>query len=297
MVYGKLSKRSSLPETLLFINAKLPKVFRRHYMLQVTTPDRTLKQLQFSIPGKLDQVPVHHGDMVSILYTMRGYIMHKLVAVTNHTTGKRFLFPHPISSATHLSGVVGGMVLGLLLGAYLLGLNLLLASVVNAIGVLVFLKVTSIAQLTTPSLETREGKRLLADQQLLVQKRKIEQRVEELNHDSKANQVLIQQLDDLKRKMTHLDQRLYSSRIVRTNSAITILKQQIGNNYRLVREYGRAVKMIDIEVETSWIADQLPDSEDFTRKILRRLEELKTIEDQNQSLKFQLAAYEDIGRL
>ena len=296
VVHGKLSKHSSINETLLFLSHQLPSLHKRHYTLQITTPDRTLKQLQFSIPGKADPLPVHYGDMVSVLYTMQGYLMKKLVAVNNHTTGKRYVLPKPLPSATHLSLTVSTAVIALLVGSFFSGANIFLASIVTALGVMAYLKVTNSAKLTTPSLEThgREGTRLAGDQRLLVQKLKIDHRIDEINHECTSNQSLIDRLENLKQKMVHVDQQLYAPRIFRTTGAVTILKQQITNNQRLVREYRRALQMIEIEMETSWIADQLPDASNFTRAIMQKLEELKAIEDQNQLLKLQLAAYEEV---
>jgi hypothetical protein len=296
IVYGKLSKYSSIHEALLYLNAKLPRFYKRHYTLQITTPDRTLRLLQFSLPGKVDRVPTQAGDLVSALYTLHGNVMQTLVAINNHTTGKRYVLPKPIPSASQHVATVGTAVMGLLLCTYFSGMSLFLASSVSAIGLLVYLKLTNTAQLTQPALETqgREGTRLLADQRLLRQQRKIERRLGELEHDSKANQVLVSQLESLHRKMAHLDQSLYVDRIHRTQSAIALIGQQTANNQRLVQEYRRTLKMIEIEVETSWIADQLPDADNFCRQILLKLEELKAIEDQNQALKFQLAAYEEV---
>lgn len=296
VVYGKLSKRSSIYETLLYLTTKLPRFYKRHYTLQITTPDRTLKQLQFSIPGKVDQVPVHSGDLVSVLYTMRGYVMQKLVAITNHTTGKSYVLPTPLPSASNLTPAIATVMTGLLITAYLSGLSIFLTAVLGAIGMLMYLKVTNIAQLSSPSLEAqgREGTQLLADRRLIYQQSKIEQRIQDLHHDCKANQVLISQLDNLKQKMAALDPYLYSTRIFRATSAIKLIDQQTTNNRRLIREYQYALKMIEIEVETSWVADQLPDADDFARKILRKLEELKVIEEQNQFIKLQLAAYDEL---
>src|SRR5512147_828418 len=98
VLYGKLFRLASIQEALLYLTAKLPSFYKRHYTFQIITPDRTLKNLQFSIPGKADVIPVHQGDMVSVLYTMQGYVMNKLVAIANHTTGKRYVLPDPIPS-------------------------------------------------------------------------------------------------------------------------------------------------------------------------------------------------------
>lgn len=296
VLHGKLSKHSSINETLLFLSNSLPSAHKRHYTFQITTPDRNLKQLQFSIPGKTDPIPVHYGDVVSVLYTMQGYLMKKLVAVTNHTTGQRYVLPNPVPSASYLRITISTIVLALLVGSFFSGTNVFLVSIATALGAMAYLKVTNSAQLTSPPLEAygREAKRLVGDQRLLAQKLKIDHRIDEINHECKSNQGLIARLEDLKQKMVDVDQTLYAPRIFRTTGAVKILKQQITNNQRLVREYRRALQMIEIEVETSWIADQLPDASNFTRAIMQKLEELRAIEDQNQFLKLQLAAYEEV---
>lgn len=296
VLYGKLSKLASIQEALLYLTSKLPSFYKRHYTLQIITPDRTLKNLQFSIPGKADVIPVHQGDVVSVLYTMQGYVMNKLVAIANHTTGKRYVLPAPIPSVSRKAGTLAILLAVFITFSVLTGLDLFLVSVTGAIGILSYLKLISAAQLTQPPLETERhtGKRLLADQQLIAQQRRIEHRVIEVQHENQASELLIEQLEALKRKMANLDQALYGARIYRSTTAINILKQQIVNNHRLIREYERTRKMIEIEIDTSWIADQLPEAENFTRTIVERLAELKAIEDQNQSLKLQLAAYEEV---
>ncbi|MGI0490103.1 hypothetical protein ACN4EK_32355 [Pantanalinema rosaneae CENA516] len=297
VVSGKLSNRSSIYEVLLYLTAKLPRLYKRYYTFQITTPERTLKRLQFSVSGKADRVPVHSGDIVSVLYTLQGYVMKKLVAITNHTTGKSYVLDSPIPSPSYLTVTIGSLTLGTIVLAVLSGANMLLITGLSALGIVLYLKTANIAHLTTPILssEMREGRRLLADQRLMAQKRRIETRIDELHHECKSNQVLIEQVERLQQKMAQVDQTLYSARIYRATSAVKILKQQITNSHRLIREYERTAKMVEIEVDTSWIADQLPDAENFTLRIFERLEELKTIEDQNQQLKLQLAAYEEVN--
>jgi len=183
--------------------------------------------------------------------------------------------------------------------SFLNGGNVFFTSIFSAIGVLAYIKLTNNAQLSSPTLNAThaEGIRLIADQRLLAQQRKLEQRVTELTHEYQSNQVLIEQINALKQKMTQVDQAVYSARIYRATTAVDILNQQIANNQRLIREYQHMLKMIEIEIDTSWIADQLPDAENFSRRILERLDELKEIEEQNQSLKLQLAAYEEVNLL
>jgi len=298
-VYGKLSKRSSIVEALLYLTSQLPSFYKRHYTFQITTADRTLKCLQFSVPGKSDVIPIHRGDVVSVLYTMQGYLMKQLVAIANHTTGKSYVLPNPVPSANQHFITLITIVTGFVLVSFLNGGNVFFTSIFSAIGVLAYIKLTNNAQLSSPTLNAThaEGIRLIADQRLLAQQRKLEQRVTELTHEYQSNQVLIEQINALKQKMTQVDQAVYSARIYRATTAVDILNQQIANNQRLIREYQHMLKMIEIEIDTSWIADQLPDAENFSRRILERLDELKEIEEQNQSLKLQLAAYEEVNLL
>jgi len=299
VVYGKLSKRSSIVEALLYLTSQLPSFYKRHYTFQITTADRTLKCLQFSVPGKSDVIPIHRGDVVSVLYTMQGYLMKQLVAIANHTTGKSYVLPNPVPSANQHFITLITIVTGFVLLSFLNGGNVFFTSIFSAIGVLAYIKLTNNAQLSSPTLNAThaEGIRLIADQRLLAQQRKLEQRVTELTHEYQSNQVLIEQINALKQKMTQVDQAVYSARIYRATTAVDILNQQIANNQRLIREYQHMLKMIEIEIDTSWIADQLPDAENFSRRILERLDELKEIEEQNQSLKLQLAAYEEVNLL
>ncbi|MBM0742379.1 hypothetical protein JOY44_12250 [Phormidium sp. CLA17] len=299
VVYGKLSRRSSITEALLYLTSKLPSFYKQHYTFQITTADRTLKCLQFSVPGKSDVIPVHRGDVVSVLYTMQGYVMKQLVAIANHTTGKSYVLPNPVPGTNQHVITLITIVTGFVLLSFLNGGNVFFTSIFSAIGVLTYLKLTNNAHLSNPVLNPTqaEGLRLIADQRLLSQQRKLEQRVTELTHECQSNQVLIEQIKALKQKMTQVDQAIYSARIYRSTTAIDILNKQIANNHRLVREYQHMLKMIEIEIDTSWIADQLPDAENFTQRILERLHELKEIEEHNQALKLQLAAYEEVNLL
>lgn len=106
--------------------------------------------------------------------------------------------------------------------------------------------------------------------------------------------MLISQLENLKQKMLNLDAQLYTMRIDRSNSAIKLMEKQIQNNHRLQKEYEYTLRMIDVEMDASWIAEQLPEGRNFSRTILQKLTELKAIEDQNQSLKFEIAAYDEL---
>lgn len=237
--------------------------------------------------------------MVSILYTTQGQVLKKLIAIVNHTTGGSYVLPAPAPSPTYLISTHGTVSALVFLSLLLSGANLWLVSLLSVAGLFAYVKLVNAAELSSPPLQVdnREEARLLADQKLIAQQWRLKQRVEELRGECLSNQRLIGQLESLKRKMLDLDAQLYGRRVTRTNSAVEILKQQIINNQRLVTEYLRTTRMIDIELETSQIADQLPEAEDFTSAILGKLNELQRVEDQNQSLRFQLEANEEVRRL
>jgi Tfp pilus assembly protein PilN len=286
----------SAAEPLFYLTPRLPRLYKRHYSFELVTPERTLKNLDFSVPGHADRIPAHRGDVISILYTAQG-LVQKLAGITNHTNGNHYLLATPIVNLARLLPIAGLVLVGAVMLHKLAGVNAWVLLSLGVLGSLISYKLGNLAWLTSPPLEMAyaRGQRLLSDQRLLVQRHRISQRISELRHESKANTGLIEQLEALKQKMQQLDPMLYSARLYRSTSAVNILKQQIVNNHRLVREYDRTLKMIDIEVDTSWIADQLPEADDFSCRILERLEELQQIEEQNQTLKYQLAAYEEVN--
>lgn len=299
VISGKVSKRASMREALLYLNNRLPQWYKRHYELRLTTGDRQLKVLKFSIPQAEDRVPVRRGDLVSILYTAHGTVFKKLIAITNHTTGNAYTLPTPATSLGYLATTRGTVAAALSVYFVLNGANLFLLSLLSVVGVFVYVKLAYTAELTTPPLQmtVHEEARLLADQKLLQHKHQIEKRVEMLRHECQANQTLMQQFEKLRQKMFNFDEKLYATRIQRTKSAVGILTKQNENNKRLIGEYSRMAKMIEIEIETAQIADQLPEVEDFTNTIVRKMAELKRVEEYNQNLRFQLEANEEVRRL
>lgn len=299
VISGKVSKRASMREALLYLNNRLPQWYKRHYELRLTTLDRQLKVLKFSIPHGEDRVPVRRGDLVSVVFTTQGRVFKKLIAISNHTTGNAYTLPNPATNLSYLASTRGTVAAALGVYFALNGTSLFLLSLLSAIGVFVYVKLAYTAELTTPALKTtvQEEARLLADQKLLHHRWQIEQRVEILRHESRANQALMQQFETLRRKMFGFDEKLYATRIQRTKSAVGILTKQNENNQRLISEYSRMIKMIEIEIETAQIADQLPEAEDFTNAILRKLAELKRVEEYNQNLRFQLEANEEVRRM
>lgn len=298
VVYGKLSGWFSNREAMLYLTPRLPSFYKRHYDLRVTTPGRNLKRLRFSMPGHEDRVPVRPGDRISIVYKMRGTGMEKLVAIYNHTLGKNYYLPSPVPSSDYLLTTRGALSAVLICWAVLNGLGGFLTYGLGAIALLVYARLVDVAELTTPPLRpTHSGEvRLAQERDLLDQKFLIERRIETLRQERSAHQDLIQRLQSLRGKMMALNPAFYATRVASIESAVRLLKQRIHQDQRLVDEYTQTTQMIEIELESAYLADQLP-LEDFTETILSKLDELMAIEERNRNLGLQLEANDEVRRL
>lgn len=82
--------------------------------------------------------------------------------------------------------------------------------------------------------------------------------------------------------MSDADQDVYAYQVATIASGIKIMIQQIDLTQSLIDEYSQLVKLIEIEHETSRLTQRLPS--EFTNQILTRIEELKLVEAQKQSM-------------
>lgn len=296
-VFGKLSHWSSTLEPLFYLSPKLPRLVRRRYDFRITTPGRCIKQLRFSMLGEADQVPVHPGDRISVIYSTRGTQLEKLMAIHNHSRGRLLRMPSPIPSRRHLLETRGTVASTVILGAVLGGIDLGLMGL-GAATLLLYHRLTDFAQLTTPDLQRQNpvDARLLDELKLVAQQRSLENRIAELRQDSQEIQTLSKTLHALRHKMMAVNPQLYASRVANLEAAIRLLKQRAAHNQQLIDEYAQTIQMIEIELESVSLADQLP-MEDFSRQIEQRLQELRTLEAENRNLHLQLEAQEEVRRM
>lgn len=299
VVYGKVSGRASRWEAILYLTAKLPSVYKRRYELRITTPGRDLKVLKFSTLGRGDRVPVRLGDRISLLYAMRGSMMKKLISVSNHTVGKTYSMPRPIPTTGTTFRALATLSVALFFCVLISGYGFWLTTTLGAIAFLVATRVMDTAELTTPQLQPhdRQEARLIEERNLLGQKLLIQERVEALRQEGQENQSLIKQLRSLQEKMRRFDSHIYAARIQRIDRAIVLLHQRTQHDRDLVTQYEQTSHMIEIELETAYLADQLPDAHDFTGAILSRIAELKSIEERNREFRQEIEANEEVRRL
>lgn len=298
VIYGKVSGWQSQGETVFYLSPKLPRLHKRRYEFRITTPGRSLKVLKFSLPYREDRIPVHPGDRISVLYSTWNQGLKKLIAVNNHTRGQRYPLTSPIPSWGYWLAT-RGIVAAITLFAALSGSGSGLAPWMGAIVFLTYAKLVHVAELSTPELDQRNPveARLMDERQLLLQKQSLSQRSEELSQEIRNHEELIQRLRSLRKKMLAFNSTLYETRVGRLESAIRLMQQRIQQNRLLTDQYAQTAQMIEIELETTYLTDQLPEVEDFSHTIWQRLQELRAIEDHNRHLQFQLEANDEVRRL
>jgi len=296
--WGRLSHWQSRGEPVLYLHPRLPKLFRRQYEFRITTPGRELKLLKFSTPGLVDQVPVRAGDRIAILYSGTEGQMDKLMAIQNYSLGHTFLPSAAIPSAAHLWKVRGG--LGTILGVSALmgGVDLGMIAV-GAIALSLFSRISQAAELTTPPLrrDRPDEVRLMGELQLVQQKADLSQHVEVLRQEIQEHRDLIKRFQALRSKMMAYNASLYANRVGRLERVMHLLRERIDHTQSLIQEYQQTIQMLEIELEAASLADRLPDADDFTQQVLRRVEELRAIEAENQAAWQRIQISSDLQRL
>jgi len=296
--WGRLSHWQSKGEPLFYLHPRLPKLFRRTYEFRITTPGRELKLLTFSTPGLDDPVPVRAGDRIAVLYSGTTGHLDKLMAIQNYSLGRTFLPPSAISSAGYLWKVRGGMTAALGISALIGGVDLGLVAA-GAIAVSVLSRLSPGAKLSAPALrgDRPDEVRLMAELKLVQQKADLTQHVEVLRQEIQDHRELIKRFQALRSKMMAYNPTLYGSRVGRVERATQLLRQRIEHTQKLMEEYSQTIQMLEIELETASLADRLPDADDFTCRVLERVEELRAIEARNLATWQHIQTNSDFQRL
>ena len=280
--YSEVLKFASNAEQLPGRKTRKPIKYKQVYELQVVTPSGVIKSLEFSTLGQDEKLQAQPGDELLLLYTMRGAQVSDLLLVTNCTTGKKHQLFSP-SSKARIAGIKAAGITCLVV-LLLIGLlhgpdhkAMLVTTIPSALGVGVY-----VTQRQSPRERDRLiASRLGAEQKLLQQQFGLEQRVEQLRQEEATHTRLLKRLSGLYKKMLRAGD-LYVERAAQVKSAISILQKQIKLIQSLMDGYIKVIELIEIEFETSQLAEQLPVDIDVT--ILSQLDELKGIEQQKEEL-------------
>ncbi len=257
--------------------------YRRIYKLRLLKADNTIEALQFSTLGQEEKISALPEDEILLLYNMRGKALEELVWIENSTTGKSCLLLKPGAKARSTglgAGVLALLASGLLASVLHLPMNKLYVAVAmpSAVGVGAYVA----KRKSTKVRDRQELARLGSEQQLLAQKHELDKKIAELTQELKTNNRIIDRLEALQRKMISAGKDLYANRLETVAKGISVLEKQLDLTQNLIDGYSQIVEIIEIEYETSRLAEQLP--EDVSENILRRLDELKAVEAKKEEL-------------
>jgi hypothetical protein len=302
-VSGILAACSSTLITIKGQSEQHTGLYQRQYELRVVRPDQHLETLEFRQAGKEDLLPFRTGDQVLVLMLLRGDQHPQILSVRNCTTGReypvvRLLKPlHQVFTLPRMIGLSVGIAIYLILLAPFPNSSnagrLLALILAGASGVVA----TACAKqyLQPEEFVTPEQRQRVQEQNLLIQKESLERRVQQLQLDQQSHQDLIEQMQALQAQMLEVGRSLYASRIDTMEQAIQLLTQQCAQDQKLLAAYRETIQMLEIEYETSQVAAHLPDA--AQNMLLDRMEELKAIEAQNQNLRLQIEANEEVQQL
>ena len=217
------------------------------------------------------------GDRVNVLYPMkRDTVLKNIMCIQNLTTEKTCVLFHrkdilffralAIIFPTTLAAILANLSpsgTGKLLIAGSLPLDIAAATFV--------VRITDFRERNKYNLA-----RLSYEQKLLKDHYELNQRLQELRQEQKADQLMIEQLRSLRQKMIKVQTDLYTNRAATVSRGIDALEKQMELTQTLITGYAQTTNILLIEYRTSTLAQQLPG--DITSQVLSKMEELKAIE-------------------
>lgn len=297
VVAGRLKSRSSRQVTVRRQTRKQTGIYRRSYELRIETPGGDLEVLAFAIDGKEDTVGVRRGDDVAMVSSMRGRAVEEYVRLIDYTTATSYALAAPGDSARSTALSVASVVAAAVVLVTWFGVDASFgASAVTGLGALTALYF-GLGAVMAPraKLGAVEHQQLGQAQDLLARKRELGAKMAQHQAERAEKTKTMQQLRGLRDKMESVGEGLYASRIVQVDRALAVLDKQRGLEDRLVAEYERAIKIIEIEYETGQAANALPS--ELLESTLGKLDELESVERENRELQLQLEANEEVARV
>ena len=250
--------------------------YRWTYELRLTTA-LGVKVLQFLTTSRTQSFLATVGDKVNVLYPMkRDTVLKNIMCIQNLTTEKTcvlfhrkdILFFRALATIlpTTLAAILANLspsATGKLLIAGSLPLDIAAATFV--------VRITDFRERNKYNLA-----RLSYEQKLLKDHYELNQRLQELRQEQKADQLMIEQLRSLRQKMIKVQTDLYTNRAATVSRGIDALEKQMELTQTLITGYVETTSILLIEYRTSTLAQQLPG--DITSQVLSKMEELKAIE-------------------
>jgi hypothetical protein len=121
---------------------------------------------------------------------------------------------------------------------------------------------------------------LWMEQPLLGRLDELEQKLENGQSVYQSTQSLIQRLAKHQQKMRDLDANRYREQLDLVDRGTVILQRQLDVSRYLVKQYSQAIALLEVEIETGRLAEQLPDGEAISQRRWDELDELADLEQQ-----------------
>ena len=271
-------------------------VVAQRYDLRFEYPTGKREEIAFQLPDNEPRVSIRPGDLLYLIYLMRGESRSELLTVDNATTGKVTILASPTDTAAKKAWGIGGGI-GLLGILFLAGAGVPMVIALAAGGTLCVGFGVALPRLLMPdaSISPDELRDLDANQKLLWEKLRLQgSRTQAVRSVAEKTEIR-DRLTALRAKMLGVGAQLYEKRIPTIDRAIALTESQIDIAGKLASGYERSIQMIEIELEAG-VAAQALDS-DAAGHITASLAEMRELEEQQAELGRQVSANDEVEAL
>jgi hypothetical protein len=293
---GVLASRGSRQITHQRQTTRQAGSYEREYEFRLTRANHQVEMVTVRLPGKDDRFRAKANDTIAIVHAMRGHMRENLVALVNQTTGHVTVVGTPGGDTGATAAGIGCITfIALVLGLNGTGIPSP-APVIIAIAVsaLVFLKLVEALKPRHHLAPTQQAA-LSRSTKLLEQKAALRRRTNAVHRDRQDKAEMRGKLLALKDKMEEIGGGLYQSRIDRISQALPLIDEQIELDDRLLAACDKALKMVEIELESDSAAEAIPD--DVAQALEEREHEIALIESRTNDVELMLAANEEVERV
>jgi len=241
------------------------------------------ERIQFSISYLSQGFSLQNDDKIYIIYVISKFNHSKKLACIQNSTnekiyvifGKRQVWAFRATAC--IAPIVIALVISSILPANVTNLVKISSILVGTVtGVFAF----RITDFTEPN--RRKLSQLSDEQKLLSNQYQLEERVQPLCLECEKYQSMLQQMHCLKQSLQASGEDLYNNRIEVVSQGIKNLETALSLTQTLTKNYAQLINMLAIEYRTLRLAEKIPI--DTSESILKKLSELKKIEDKIQEL-------------
>jgi hypothetical protein len=270
--------------------------FRQAHQLRLRLSTGRVEVASFELPSSEAQTVARPGDIVSVVYLMRGSRRDELLSVHNATTGQSLLVSLPSEKATVKAwsfGVASGFaVLVATVAAGVPGVFAAGAALVTVVGLGIGLGHRFMPR---ADLSPEQEAQLNSAQRLLAEKLDLEAARSRVIRDLEHQRGVRDRLNALRAKMVKVGLELYGPRIAALDAALATIERQVELETRLCDGYEKSIQMLEIEIEAGATADALDSA--ATLHIAETLAEMRDLESEQAELGRQLAANVEVENL